>query len=198
MRRHLYVLATVLVAFGSCATAEASWIFSSSHYSHDPATGQRTSQYAQPAAPYVRVDPTYLQSAYRHNRSSLRVGGSADHLHVVETWGMGEFIRPYGEWLRPFREGATPFGPWGNPQGPWTDPFGAWENPYGLGRLPYSPWTYGDYGPGMGPGRFPAGPQAHRRPSEEDDDEPGHNGDAWERRRGGRGDRGGGDQRRGE
>lgn len=93
----------------------------------------------------VAVDPTYMQSGYRHYRSSIRVGGSADHVHVVQTWGLGELIRPYGEWLYPFRAGATPFGPWGNPQGPWTTPFGSWINPYGLGQLPNPPWFFPPY-----------------------------------------------------
>ena len=69
-------------------------------------------------------------------RPGFQVGDSFDYMHTVETWGQGEFIRPYGEWLYPYRAGATPYGPWGNPQGPWTTPFGSWVNPYGLGRLP--------------------------------------------------------------
>jgi len=89
--------------------------------------------------------------------------GSADRLHVVETWGAGDAIRPYGEWLFPYRAGATPYGPWGNPQGPWTMPFDSWVNPYGLwNRSPLSspyPVPYGTSpgpyrgGPGYGHGK---------------------------------------------
>jgi hypothetical protein len=137
MRRHL-VLVVAVAATGTAyaAMAETSWIFRTSYYSHDPATGKRVNQFAPEKAAYVRTDPTYQQSVYRHSRSGFEVGGSYDYTHTVETWGQGESIRPYGEWLYPYRTGATPFGPWGNPQGPWTTPFGSWSNPYGLGRLP--------------------------------------------------------------
>jgi len=140
MKRQLALVVGLLLAAPACAEAQSSWIFRPSYFSHEPYTGQRVVQYAAPVAPYYRHDATYMQSGYRHSRSSIRVGEGSDHTHVVETWGAGEFIRPYGEWLRPFREGATPFGPWGNPAGPWTTPFGAWANPYGLGRLPRPPW----------------------------------------------------------
>ncbi len=149
MRRHLacgvVLAAAALVPLGH-ARAD-SWIFRRSSYTHDPATGDRVVQFAPKATPYVPHDPTYRQSAYRHKRSSIRAGGSADRTHVVETWGAGESIRPYGEWQRPYRAGATPYGPWGNPNGPWTTPFGSWVNPYGLGRLPHYYWPYGPYRP---------------------------------------------------
>jgi hypothetical protein len=154
LRRHL-ALAVALAAGGLVAagsTQAASWIFRPSSYTHDPVTGDRVTQYARPKPAFVRVDPTYEQSAYRHNRSAIRGDGSADRLHIVETWGEGESIRPYGEWLRPYREGATPYGPWGNPNGPWTLPFDSWHNPYGLGRLPYPYWGIPPY--------FPAPPAA--------------------------------------
>jgi len=142
MRRHLAIVVTLsVVALPTVTAAEAGWIFRPSYYSHEWSSGERVAQYAPIKRPEVRVDPTYRQSAYRHNRLSLRgAGGTADRLHIVQTWGEGEYIRPYGEWQRPFRAGATPYGPWGNPQGPWTSPFGSWVNPYGLGQLPYYPW----------------------------------------------------------
>ncbi len=123
--------------------SQPSWIFRPSRYSHDPATGGRVSQYAPKAPAYAPVDASYAQSGYRHIRSSLRgADGSADRMHVIQTWGAGENIRPYGEWQRPYRAGATPYGPWGNPQGPWTLPFESWQNPYGLGQLPHPPWPH--------------------------------------------------------
>lgn len=140
MRRHL-VLVVALAATGPAHSASAeSWIFRTSSYTHDPATGNRVNQFASEKTAYVRTDPTYQESVYRHSRSGFEVGGTYDYMHTVETWGQGENIRPYGEWLFPYRAGATPFGPWGNPQGPWTTPFGSWSNPYGLGRLPNPPW----------------------------------------------------------
>ncbi len=146
---------------------EPSWIFRPSYFSDDPQTGQRVTQYAQETTPYRRDDPTYLESGYRHQQQMLiGPGGSADRLHIVQTWGMGEQIRPYGEWEFPYRAGATPYGPWGNPQGPWTLPFDSWVNPYGLmqhwpnsftpypmgpdGGVPYGGGS--GYGPGYGTG----------------------------------------------
>jgi len=160
MRRHL-VLALALVATPSAALAQqASWVFRPSYYTHDPKTGDRVTQFAQPAPAYVREDPTYQQSGFRYSRSAVRVGDSYDYLHMVETWGQGESIRPYGEWLYPYRAGATPFGPWGNPQGPWTMPFDSWINPYGLGRYygMWGPWGNAPYAPPAGPPRTPPGP----------------------------------------
>ena len=153
MRRHLALaVAAALIGLvtARCAPCD-SWIFLRSSFTHDSATGDRVAQFAPKKTPYARGDATYLQSAYRHQRSTIRAGGSADHTHIVETWGAGDRIRPYGEWQRPYREGATPYGPWGNPGGPWTTPFGSWSNPYGLGRLPYYYWPprpYPPYHPG--------------------------------------------------
>ncbi len=147
MRRHLALLVVLLtLAPSAIGRAADSWIFRSSHYSHDPETGQRVAQYAPKQAAYRTVDPTYVQSGYRHSRSTLRgVGGSVDRRHIVETWGAGEMIRPYGEWQYPYRAGATPFGPWGSAAGPWTLPFDSWNNPYGLLNQrhgPYPQWGY--------------------------------------------------------
>jgi len=164
MKRHL-VCAVALSALAPALAdrAEAtSWIFRRSSFTHDPATGDRVAQFAPKTTPYVRGDETYRQSAYRHHRSTIQAGGSADRIHIVETWGEGESIRPYGEWLRPFREGATPYGPWGNPNGPWTLPFDSWRNPYGLGRLPYPPWPYPFYGPYRAAPPLPEAPGYHQ------------------------------------
>lgn len=154
MRWHL-VTAIALPAFALTLTLPAraeSWLFKPSTFSHDPATGARVNQYAANRPAYVLSDGTYLQSGYRHMRFGLQSGGSADRLHVVETWGAGEAIRPYGEWQFPYRAGATPYGPWGNPQGPWTMPYDSWVNPYGQwNRYPYLPGGSGYFRP-FGPG----------------------------------------------
>jgi hypothetical protein len=151
MRRHLCLaVALTAIALLGAETSHASWVFRPSYFTHDPETGQRVAQFSPGETPYARGDATYQRSGYRHMRSSLRgANGSADRMHIVETWGAGEYIRPYGEWQRPFRAGATPYGPWGNPQGPWTSPFGSWMNPYGLGRFFQPPPFYGDPYPGM-------------------------------------------------
>jgi hypothetical protein len=143
---------------------ESSWIFHASYFSHDPQSGERVAQYAESPTSYLRDDPTYLESGYVHNQDFIfGADGSANRMHVVQTWGKGELIRPYGEWAFPYRAGATPYGPWGNPQGPWTMPFDSWQNPYGLMQhlpnqsWPGGPYQYGTgygqgYGPGSGPG----------------------------------------------
>lgn len=153
--RHNIALVTVLFALmpSAAKAEESSWIFQPSYYSHSPVTGQRVVQYQPEQPAFVPYDPTYQQSGYRHDHTSIHVGNSQDDLHIVQTWGQP--VRPYGEWEYPFRAGATPFGPWGNPQGPWTLPFDSWQNPYGLGRYYGSPW-------GASPMPYPrtyAGPQ---------------------------------------
>ncbi len=172
----LLMAATVALAAVNTCRAE-SWIFRPSTFSHDAATGRRVAQFRPEATAYYRSDPTYQESGYRHIRSALRgADGSYDYQHIVQTWGLGQLIRPYGEWEYPYRAGATPYGPWGNPGGPWTLPFDSWINPYGLGKLPNPPWSPwypggavppimppgGGYppaagGPG-GPGGLPSGP----------------------------------------
>jgi hypothetical protein len=133
---------------------DTSWIFQRSYFSHDPDTGQRVDQYEPEQVSYYKDDPTYIESGYRHYQFELLGrGGTADRLHVVQTWGLGDLIRPYGEWEFPYRAGATPYGPWGNPQGPWTMPFDSWQNPYGLLQHMQNPgWGAGPYqnGPGIG------------------------------------------------
>lgn len=162
MTRHLgtATLVFLLLLAPADGRAQAGWIFGPGRYSHAPNTGERVVQYEQPKPAYVPQDPTYMESGYRQKRSGLQVGGSYDYRHVVQTWGEGEYIRPYGEWLYPYREGATPYGPWGNPQGPWTLPFDSWVNPYGAWNkfgYPYMPGgdpmpPYGgSWGPGAGP-----------------------------------------------
>jgi len=144
MKRHLLLLSVASVAGLLAGAALAGeWAFRRSYYSHDAATGQRVTQHSPGTTPYATPEPNYKQSAYRHQRIRQGgPGGSVDNIHIVETWGEGEFIRPYGEWEFPYRAGATPYGPWGNPQGPWTTPFGSWVNPYGLGQLPHPPWPH--------------------------------------------------------
>jgi hypothetical protein len=157
MTTQLLSAALLAVCFspeGECrpCTEAKSWIFRPSAYSHDWATGERVVQYQPEATTYYRDDPTYMESGYRQSRFALRgADGSYDYMHILQTWGLGEQIRPYGEWEFPYRAGATPYGPWGNPSGPWTLPFDSWINPYGLGKLPNPPWfPFGGGGPYMG------------------------------------------------
>ena len=144
MIRHLVFASTLAAVALAVSAVEGDWAFRASYYTHDPATGQRVTQYSPGATPYARIEPNYQQSAYRQQH--IRIGGGrggADNIHIVESWGNGENVRPYGEWQYPYRAGATPYGPWGNPQGPWTLPFESWVNPYGLGQLPFPPFPWG-------------------------------------------------------
>lgn len=181
-RPSLAIIAAAFLSLAGMSAARAeSWIFRPSYFSHSD-QGERTAQYEQPSPAYARVGENYLQSGYRHNHTELRVRGSSDNVHVVETWGDGQWIRPYGEWQFPYRAGATPYGPWGNPQGPWTQPFDSWSNPYGLMRgygawypqpTPYGAGAMpgpGGYGPGAygsggyGPGGYGPGGGSHPMP----------------------------------
>lgn len=138
MKLHLAILAVVpVLAPLGLKAEETSWIFRPSTYSHSPVTGARVAQY-QPEEPAVlRFDPTYQESGYRQNHTSIRAGdGGADNMHIVQTWGAGESIRPYGEWQYPFRPGATPYTPWGGYSGGWgASPMGPWQNPNPPGAL---------------------------------------------------------------
>jgi len=169
MRRHLLV--ALLLPPVLAAAAHASWAFRPSYYSHSPTTGERVNRYAEPAPSYSRVGgENYLQSGYWHNHISIQAGYGADNMHTVETWGEGQWLRPYGEWQFPYRAGATPYGPWGNPQGPWTMPFDSWNNPYGL--MQHYPNPYPNYPPypmgspmAPGYGGGPYGPGAYQQRS---------------------------------
>lgn len=155
MRRQLWLALVLGVVAGADRASGASWMFLPGYYTHSPTTGERVNQYAPPAPAYARYGEEFLQSGYRHEH----IQNGRDNTHIVETWGAGEWIRPYGEWQRPYRDGATPYGPWGNPQGPWTTPFDSWVNPYGLGKLPYGQGPY--YQPSPYPNAAPRQQQPH-------------------------------------
>ena len=99
------------LAAGTAAAAD--WVTAPSYYSHNPMTGERVTQYT-PVGPVYRFErPDYMQSGYRHTRSSLQMGRSVDHLHLVEEWGNP--VRPYGEWRYPYRPYSVPYPAWGAP-----------------------------------------------------------------------------------
>ena len=95
------------------AAAGADWITAPSYYTHDPSTGERVTQYSPIGPFYTYARPDFLRSGYRHTRSSIQAGNSADHLHVVEEWGRP--VRPYGEWRFPYRPYSVPYAAWGPP-----------------------------------------------------------------------------------
>jgi len=142
----------LLLLAGGAATARADWIFLPSTYSHDRESGERVDQYTPPPPAYAQWDGTYQQSGFCYSHRAIQVGNSEDHVHIVETWGQGQNIRPYGEWERPYRPGATPYS--AMPYGPMS---------YGYGG--YGGYGYGGYG-GMGPGgAYSSPPTSVYRPS---------------------------------
>jgi hypothetical protein len=162
--RLLGILAALYIASTTVARAD-SWIFQPSYFTHSPDTGERVTQYAPPAPSYIRSGENYLQSGYRHHTIDIPGPGGNDHMHVVETWGLGDQIRPYGEWLRPYRPGATPYGLWGYPQGRGAGgptPYGsmpgnpaypqAYPGPNGANPYGANPYGASPYGAGYGPG----------------------------------------------
>lgn len=98
-------------------------------------SGERVAQYT-PIGPYYyyqRAD--FTRSGFRHYRSTIQAGGSADNLHIVEEWGKP--VVPYEQWRFPYR-------PYGSPYPAWGPPFGG-LNGGGGGYYPY-----GGFGPGGG------------------------------------------------
>ncbi len=141
MRTHILLAILAAAGLAGQAVRGADWIVARSYYTHDPQSGQRVTQYTPigPFYSYTRTD--YLRSGYRHTRSSIQAGGSADHMHIVEEYGAA--VRPYGEWRFPYRPYSVPYGLWGAPfAGLGVYPY----QPYGAERVPY-----GDAG---GPGGY--------------------------------------------
>lgn len=123
--------------------ASIDWTTMASTYSHD-ATGQRVDQYAQTVEPQSMERPDFVRSGYRHSRSSLQAGFSADHYHQTESWGQP--VRPYGEWRYPNRPFSVPYGQWG-PQLPQVVVGGSQFN----GFAPWGPAYGNPSAPGTGP-----------------------------------------------
>ena len=140
--RHIPVaiVAFWLLVAGASAHA-ADWISAPSYYSHDPATARRVAQFSPIGPFYVYNPPNYTRSGYRHMRSTIQAGGSADNLHIVEEWGRP--VVPYEQWRFPFR-------PYGSPYPDWGPPFAGATFVPGFGPVP-GPWP----GPGHG-GYVPA------------------------------------------
>jgi hypothetical protein len=90
--------------------ASVDWTTMPSTYSHDQ-QGQRVDQYALAVEPLSPERTDIVRSGYRHSRSTLQTGFSADHYHTTEQWGGP--VQPYGEWRYPNRPFSVPYGQWG-------------------------------------------------------------------------------------
>ena len=109
----------VLLCICTCLPSVArsdDWMTWPSSYTHQPSYGQRVDQYAPPVQPVVQRDPSFQRSGYRHYRSTLQGGNSADNIHIVEQWGAP--VVPYEQWRFPFRPYGSPYDAWG-PQAPY-------------------------------------------------------------------------------
>jgi len=109
---------TALAASVWLITAHAlggDWITEPSYYTHDATTGERVQQYTPIGPFYTYPRGDFTRSGFRHTRSSIQVGGSADHYHLTEQWGKP--IQPYGEWRHPYRPYSVPYDAWAPPFG---------------------------------------------------------------------------------
>ncbi len=126
------------LGFSTVTLQADDWMMWPSTYTHDPQFGRRVDQYAiheQPLAPY-RED--FSRSGFRHFRSTLQAGQSADNMHIVEQWGRQ--IVPYEQWRFPFRPYGVPYDAWG-PQ----TPYGIVNSTFGFGGIGY-PAAGSNYG----------------------------------------------------
>ena len=139
------ILLFSLAALAASPVLAADWLTAPSYYTHDRVTGHRVAQYS-PIGPYYYYSrPDYLRSGYRHFRSTIQAGGSADNMHLVEEWGRP--VRPYEEWRFPYRPYSVPYDQWGPPFGG-LGPGGVFApGGYGGYSIPY-----GGYGGGFGHG----------------------------------------------
>lgn len=157
-RPHAFAMTVACFLFPIGASNAADWIAAPSFYTHSPKTGGRIDQYQPTPLVAAPIEDPNSRGVYRHFRSSIRLPGYVDHLHVVDRSGFD--VRPYGEWLYPFRPYSVPYGLWG-PQLPavvgnggwgWG---GGWGNNVGPG--PWAPGTPGGPGSGWNPWN-PGGP----------------------------------------
>ncbi len=136
------LLAALLTFVVSSPALAVDWLTAPSYYTHDRVGGQRVAQYSPIGPFYYYARPDFLRSGYRHFRSTIQAGGSADNLHIVEEWGRP--VRPYDEWRFPYRPYSVPYDQWG-------PPFGG----LGPGGV-FAPGGFGPFG-GFGSGTFPQG-----------------------------------------
>ncbi len=132
---------------------KSDWLTWRSTYTHDPVHGMRVDQYAIPSEPVAPARQDFQRSGFRHYRSTLQAGQSADNLHVVEQWGRP--VEPYEQWRFPFRPYGVPYDAWGPPT-----PYGIINGGWGYGAgLPYGPTpSYGPAPPTTGPVPMPPYP----------------------------------------
>lgn len=112
--RRFVVAARWLVLLLTPSLPAEDWITAPSYYTHG-ANGQRVQQHTPIGPFYTYLRDTAQRSGYHHTRSSVQFGGSVDHYHLVEEWGLP--VRPYDEWRFPYRPYSVPYSAWGPPYG---------------------------------------------------------------------------------
>lgn len=110
----MLVTGQATLAIDPAKRSRVDWTTMASTYTHD-AQGVRVDQFSTGIEPTVVERPDYQRSGYRHYRSTLQAGNSADNFHIVDQWGPQ--VRPYGEWRYPYRPFSSPYPAWG-PQPP--------------------------------------------------------------------------------
>ena len=151
------VIAASIACLITGSTFAADWIHEPSYYTHGPESGERVRQYSPIGPFYTMPRGDFTRSGFRHTRSSIQVGGSADHYHLTEEWGKP--IQPYGEWRFPYRPYSVPYDAWG-PQLPAV--VGGGFPGRGFGRGGFGPGPGGGGGGGaVPPGTNPRIPNVH-------------------------------------
>jgi hypothetical protein len=132
------------VLFYCCALSNVvqagDWMTWPSTYTHD-VKGVQVDQYAMPVQPLGPNRQDYQRSGFRHFRSTLQVGQSADNYHLVEEFGRP--IEPYEQWRFPYRPYGVPYDAWG-PQTPFALSVGG-----GFGLNPGIGFGHGMHGTGV-------------------------------------------------
>lgn len=116
------LIAFALLVLWSAPALAIDWLTAPSYYTHDPINAERVAQYSPIGPFYYYQRPDFSRSGYRHYRSSIQAGGSADNLHIVEEWGRP--VVPYEAWRSPYRPYGVPYDLWGPPANPYGGFFG--------------------------------------------------------------------------
>lgn len=85
------LLILLLTITATTTSAHADWVFAPSHFTHNPYTGTRVTQFAQPAPVEPLPDPRNTVSRYWRTRTNLRgVDGSVDTIYDVRSFGTAQ------------------------------------------------------------------------------------------------------------
>ena len=163
-----------LIMTGSSAASGGDWITWRSTYTHDRLTGQRVDQHTPAVDPIAPDQGNLVRSGYRHYRSTIQAGQSADNLHIVNEWGRP--VVPYEHWRFPYRPYGAPYPAWGPPTpnvlGNFSSNYGPLygappqgsASPYGNGAqagwsggMQGAPGSYSSGSQGGYPGYYPGG-----------------------------------------